>query len=306
MSPEIAKGIDEIEARFLYDVTKVTVALFYLLQGMEIISKLYPDPVDDEQERGLVLAGPSLAGFKTFPSVSTVGEDMLGPTGVATQLAFKAWVTDICDKWEKSRHKTRELIGDDGIPVEVGCMGDFRHIRNDLVHSGQGTKEHSGKCKVLKWFKPGDKMLLTTDHVLDFLNHMNLIAGPTPISNPAEGWSCCWNVLPDAMESTMLEEDLPPLISIRMDVDADGEEVSQRQMLSCVFADGVFGQGEVEVPVTEQQYLEGTLDKDGNIGFVDGHVLSARKLYDACQGFLRGDVRDGPGILGPRANYTRD
>ena len=61
---------------------------------------------------------------------------MLGPTGEAAQLAFKGWVADIYNKWEKSRTKTRDLLGEEGIPVQVECMGDLRRIRNDLIHSG--------------------------------------------------------------------------------------------------------------------------------------------------------------------------
>ena len=34
MSIETSRAIDRIEADFLYDVSKTTVALFYLLQGM--------------------------------------------------------------------------------------------------------------------------------------------------------------------------------------------------------------------------------------------------------------------------------
>ena len=302
MSNEVSKGIDEIEARFLYDATKATVALFYLIQGMEIASRLYGGSTDDEE--GRTIAGPCLAHLKTFPSVSTVGEDMLGPAGEATQLAFKAWVADVYDKWEKSRYRTREFIGDEGIPVEVDCMGDFRLIRNDLIHSGYGTEGKSGKCKVLKWFRPSEKIVFTTDHVFDLLNQLNLIVGPDPIS-VSNGQTCAWRLVPDAAKPTT-SGDYPRLISTRLDVDEDGKEGSQRYMVSCIFADGVFGQGVVEVPVSEERYLEGTIDKDGNISFPGGHVLSGGKLYDACYEFLMGDVRDGPGIWGPRARYARE
>ena len=301
MSAETNKGVDEIEAGFLYDLTEATVALFYLLQGMEIASQLYEEPQENEGER--VIAGPYLAHLKTFPCVSTTGLDMLGPMGVAVQLAFKGWVADIYHKWERSRHKTKELIGEEGIPPEVDCMGDFRHIRNDLVHSGYGTEKESGKCKVLKWFKPGERMMFTTEHVFDLLNQMNLIVGPTPISNPTGKRICAWELLPDAMESTMPDEQLPRLISFRLDVDEDGKHGSQRRMISYVFADGTFCQTEVEVPISTEQYLEGTLDGNGDIIFAGGHVLSARDLYHACFGFLKGELGDGPGIMGPPARY---
>ena len=81
MPAETSKNIDGIEAEFLYDVTKVTVALFYLLQGMEIASHIIashiyvPNP-DEQPVPHLAIAGPILTNLKTFPAVSTTGPDM--------------------------------------------------------------------------------------------------------------------------------------------------------------------------------------------------------------------------------------
>ena len=302
MSIEISRAIDEIESGFLYDVNKVTVALFYLLQGMETSSHVF----EGSQVRpGVTAAGPQLGQLRTFPAVSTKGQDMLGPSGEAVQLAFKGWMADIYNKWEKSRIKTRDLLGKEGIPVQVDCMGDFRHIRNDLIHSGFATKKHSGKCTVLKWFKPGEQIVLTTDHVFDLLNQMRLITLPIQIDGPAGGRTVSWLFVPDAVKPSSQDKKQIRIISYRMDVDSDGEDGSMRYMLSCVFRDGVFGQGQVEVPVNPGQYLEGRIDKDGNIAFTGGHVLSADKIYNTCYDYLSGDRKAGPGIAGPDAKYTK-
>lgn len=306
MPMETSQAIDEIEAGFLYDVTKTTVALFYLLQGMEIASHIYAYNSEEQQNQQLSIAGPILAHLRTFPTVSTKGPDMLGPNGEAVQLAFKGWVADIYDKWGKSRAKTRELLGDQGIPVQVDCMGDFRHIRNDLIHSGFATEENSGKCTVLKWFKLGERMLLTTDHVFDLLNQMNLIRLASQVNGPTGQRIASWMLVPDAVKPTSLEEDHIRLASARMDVDADGEQGSTRYMLSCVFSDGIFGQGPVKVPVEPEEYLAGYADKDGNLSFPSGQIIGAWNLYEASYGYLNGDRQRGPGILGPDAKYTRD
>lgn len=303
MSMKTSRAIDQIESGFFYDVTKATVALFYLLQGMEVASHVFGQGPDDELKPQLTVEGPRLTHLKTFPAVSTTGPAMLGPNGEAVQLAFKGWVADIYGKWEKSRTMTRELLGDEGILPEVGCMGDFRHIRHDLIHSGMATKGHSGKCKVLKWFNPGEQMVLRTDHVFDLLNKMNLITLPTEIPGQR---IISWTLVPDAIEPTSLEAECIRLVSARMDVDADGEQGSRRYMISCVFSDGVFGQGEVEVPVEPEQYLRGYIAKDGNITFATGQVLSAGKLYDACFGYLKCDRKSGPGILGPDTKYMKE
>ena len=299
-------AIDQIEGNFFYDVTKATVALFYLLQGMEVASQVFAQKPDDQLKPQLSVEGPRLAHLKTFPAVSTTGPSMLGPYGEAVQLAFKGWVADIYGKWEKSRSKTRTLLGDEGIRTEVGCMGDLRHIRHDLIHSGSATRDHSGKCKVLRWFNPGQRMIITTDHVFDLLNKMNLITTPIKLGGTCGERIASWMLMPDAIKPTSLEQEDVRIVSFRLEADNDGPEEAQRYMLSTVFSDGVFGQGPVEVPVAPEQYYKGSLDKDGNIAFPGGPVLFAENLYEVCYGYLDGDRKIGPGIMGPDARYVKD
>ena len=306
MSLETSEAIEIIEEGFLYDVTKATVALFYLLQGMEIASHLYLKSPEEQESEQISMAGPLLSHLKTFPAVSTMGPDMLGPNGEAVQLAFKGWVADTFGKWEKSRSETRKLLGGEGIRPEVDCMGDFRQVRHDLIHSGSATKDHSGKCRTLKWFKPGGQIVLTTDHVLDFLNQMGFLKPPAFLYGPEGHQFVSWKILPNTAKPTSLEDEQVRLISARMDVDTDGERGSRRYMISCAFSDGVFGEGPVEVPVEPEQYLEGYVDKDGNVAFSGGHVINAGKLYEACYDYLEGKRVSGPGILGPDVKYMKD
>ena len=303
---DVNRAIDQIEGNFFYDVTKATVALFYLLQGMEVASHVFGQNPVDQRKPQLSVEGPRLTRLKTFPAVSTTGTAMLGPSGEAVQLAFKGWVADICGKWARSRSKTRDRVGEKGICVEVECMGDFNHIRNDLLHSGLATKDHSGKCKVLSWFKPGERIVFTTDHVFDFLNQMDFLRPPLVIADSEGRRGISWTLVPDAAQLTSLEQEGVRIVSFRCEVDNDDPEGAQRYMLSTVFNDGVFGQGPVEVPVAPEQYYKGSLDKDGNIAFPDGQVLFAENLYEACYGYLDGDRKIGPGIMGPDARYVKD
>lgn len=292
MSKETSDAIDRIEWQFLFDVNEVTVGLFYLLQAMELASISF--------EKAPV--APRLKHLRVWPAVSTAGPDMLGQNGVAVQLACKGWVADIFGKWERSREKIKALVGDGGICPEVDCMGDFRRIRNDLIHGGGfATKEWSGKCTVLEWFKPGDRMILTTNHVLDFLNQMNHIMPPIPIGQQMVSWM----LVPDAVKPTSLQDEQIRLVSIRMGVDTDGEPGSRRYMISAVFSDGVFGDGEIGFPGETKQYLEGYVDRDGNIVFPVGQYIDASILYDACYGYLQGDRKAGPGISGPITRYMK-
>ena len=57
MSIENSRDIDHIEADFLYDVTKTTVALFYLLQGMEIASHVYVSSPEEKSRPQLTVEG---------------------------------------------------------------------------------------------------------------------------------------------------------------------------------------------------------------------------------------------------------
>ena len=301
MSEDTSMAIDRIEANFLYGATKATVALFYLIQGMETASTAFDN---GQTGPGLTVAGPRLAHLRTFPAVSTVGVAMLGPLGGSIQLAFKGWIVDIVGIWERSRSETRDIVGNEGIRPEVGCMGDFNKIRNDLLHnSGVASKERSGKCEVLKWFKPGERMLFTTNHVFDFLNQMNFLTSLRMTDDSGGAKVVWWSLAPDAVQPASLEKEGAGIISFRLDVDNDGPDGVQRFMLSVVFSDGVFGQGDVGVPIRPDQYLHGCLNDDGNIAFEGGQVLNASKIYDHCYGYLRGDRRDGPGISGPNARY---
>lgn len=38
--------------------------------------------------------------------------------------------------------------------------GDLRYLRNSIVHSHGVASSDMAKCKVIKWFKPGDKIVL--------------------------------------------------------------------------------------------------------------------------------------------------
>ncbi|MYD36209.1 MAG: hypothetical protein F4X20_04165 [Dehalococcoidia bacterium] len=305
MTVEESQAIDRVEADFLFEVYQATVALFSLLQAMEISEIVFTNGPDDSIP---TIAGPRLKELKTFPAVSTTGSAMLGPKGAAVQLAYKGWMAHICDKWEHSRARTKEILGDRGIPVKVDSMGDFTKIRNDLIHNdGLASIERSGKCEVLQWFKPSEPITLATAHVFDFLNQMNLLTLPTNTSDSSGERIVAWALIPGATKPESLESGGIRIVSFRTDVDREGPEGDQRFMLSTAFSDGVFGNGNVVVPITPEQFLGASLNDDGNIVFPDSNeYLDAEKIYAACYGYLAGDRRKGPAIQGPSAQYTVD
>ena len=178
------RSISSLWHAFLYDVDRATASLMYLLHGMESVRNSELAPYNN--------ISPTHQQFApSFPKLPYVGEplSMSGPgfdlnevlrrEGEAEQLAFKGWVEQVYNHiWEgKYRNELKTALeGVDIIRPEGDPIGDFGHIRNDLIHKhGVASEEESGKCTVLKWFKPGEEIVLGMRHVFDFLNHMGFM-----------------------------------------------------------------------------------------------------------------------------------
>jgi len=48
-------------------------------------------------------------------------------------------------------------------------------MRREFGLPGRASAEGSGKCTMLHWFRPGDLMVLDTNHVFDFLNQARML-----------------------------------------------------------------------------------------------------------------------------------
>lgn len=94
---------------------------------------------------------------------------------VAEQLG-QQWAVLIYAQWEHNfRPRLAEALGVEVGDVRDDLMGDIRHIRHDILHhAGVGTGDHCGRCKVLKWFGPGDRITITTKHVAEFMDKVGL------------------------------------------------------------------------------------------------------------------------------------
>lgn len=47
--------------------------------------------------------------------------------------------------------------------IQIDVMGDLRLIRNSIIHNGQVATHETARCKVIKWFQPGDPIQFTQD-----------------------------------------------------------------------------------------------------------------------------------------------
>lgn len=54
-------------------------------------------------------------------------------------------------------NKVRDILNQE---VVSDFWGDLRHLRNSIVHSSGLANSEVAKCKVITWFKPGERILL--------------------------------------------------------------------------------------------------------------------------------------------------
>ncbi len=304
----------------LYEVHKATASLMYLLQGMEAVraSELVPYNELPPVQQQFASNFPKLPYLDVPLSLSGIGFDpnaVLRREGEAEQMAFKGWVEQVYFLWE---NRFRNELGGalqakDAIRLEGDPWGDFRFIRNDLIHeSGLATEKLSGKSTVLKWFAPGERMVLRMRHVLDFLNQLGFMTSMPGFLN--DGASARWIVFPGMVER-LAARVAPEIVSIRASFDHQDEDGTSWHIISVVFENGVF----VDLPapyqddgspVREQIELLGktTVDQEGNLRFATGAVKDRESLYweavDAL--FGRGPKIEGLGVPGPAFRFRRD
>ena len=312
----------EIFRSFIYEVNKATASLMYLLQGMESVRnselpRYNQEPPDSKLHLCIYpkLSGidvsPTLAGFNFDPN------DFLAREGETEQLAFKGWVDHVFNCiWDG--HHRKELRGSikgrNIIRPETDPIGDFRHIRNDLIHKhGIASAEHSGKCTVLTWFKPGDPMIFGMRHIFDFLNQMGMMSS-SPAYPPDGGAHVSWRAFVTDEDTLRNVRPIPKLVSLRTSMVKQLEDGSTRHSVSVVFENGVFVNIPVDYapdgrsPQERNRLISKThIDENGNVRFLDGNIKDRESLYrEAIDAQLdKGPKTDGGGVRGPWFKFRK-
>ena len=188
-----------------------------------------------------------------------------------------------------------------------------RQNRDDLVHNGGvASADKTGKCTVLKWFKPGDRIILGMHHVFDFLNHMGFMT--TMPGFLADGAGANWTVFP-GMEDSLANRPVPRLVSLRTVMDRELEDGSTRHIVSVVFENGVFCNISEEYSpdgrsVRERidSLSETRIDEDGNVRFPNGRVEDRESLYREAVAtlFRKGLKTEGIRAPGPAFRIKRN
>ena len=304
---------------FLYEVNKATASLMYLLQGMESVrnSELSPYNELPPSQQQFAACFPKLSYVVVPLSMSGIGFDhnsVLEREGEAEQLAFKGWVEQVYFLWEsRFRNELKDAHEGPGIIRPEGdAIGDFRLIRNDLIHNnGEASEEYSGRCRILNWFKPGDDIVLGMRHVFDFLNQMGFMTKMPGYLD--DGANASWTIFP-GMEDDFASIPAPRLVSLRIEMDKQLDDGSSWHVASVVFENGVFGNFPVAYPadgssVPERMEFFGKtrIDEDGNLHFANGRVKDRESLYQEAVAALlgKGLKIEGLGVPGPPFRIRR-
>ena len=303
---------------FLYEVNRATASLMYLLQGMESVrnSELLPYNKMPPVQQQYAACFPKLSYVNVLLSMSGIGFDpneVLKREGEAEQLAFKGWVEQVYCLWESQLRNEMKgsFSGPDIIRPEGDAIGDFRHIRNDLIHTGVASEDESGKCTVLKWFKPGECIVLGMRHVFDFLNQMGFMTKMPGFLD--DGSAAAWTLFL-GMEKDLASRPVPRLVSLRTSMDKELDDGSSWHVVSVVFENGVF----VNIPVqydadgrSSRQRIEffnkTAIDRAGNLRFANGRVKDRKSLYrEAIDALLgKGPKIEGLGVPGPAFRFKK-
>ena len=273
----------------------------YLLEGMELVRHKRidqsahgeSDPAELRNrypELSYIDVAVSLQGHA--PGHSAI----LERGGSAEQFALKGWVEEVYNIiWDSHyRNEMKKAVKIPGIiRPEMDTLGDLGHIRNDLIHSGKAHAGETGKCKVLQWFSVGDPIVLSTDHVLDFLNQMGFIAA-SPAVNPGGG-SAILTASPN------LDGGDYRIVSVRLSVNLP-EDGSAQYVVSVVFENGVYIHKEFAWQADRDSHIDFDelrdnvrINDDGNIRLPDGNIMTRENLYREAVNTL----------LGPRTGRVR-
>ncbi|QII29096.1 hypothetical protein G6052_10295 [Stenotrophomonas maltophilia] len=92
-------------------------------------------------------------------------------------------VVAIYSHWEAhSRAAIADALGVQPDAVKAPVFGDLRHMRHCIVHNGGVMDERARRLETLKWFKKGERIILTQDRFHELIQKLR--GFPNPIHTP--------------------------------------------------------------------------------------------------------------------------
>ena len=310
-----------LQSEFFYDVMEATQSLFILLYSMgEIHGSLIPHhsrltPETRRHQRTL-LVPPYV---DTHPHVIGLDEsDITGRGGQAEQLAYRGWFAQVFGLWEdryrdKFKAALEAVTGAGGIiPPESDVMGEMGYIRNDIVHHRSiATKANMGRCRLFRWFEPGEPMVLGIGHVFAILHQLGLLNGNrlAQSARDEEGHRFASWAAPN-LDSLRSRRPAPRIVSVRTSVEAEANEQDLYLLISVAFENG-FSRGFYEplrVAPTEENYVKyvelGRQTAVSTEGILSvpalGHSMSSEQVYEHAVNALEADRSNVASATGPQ------
>ena len=99
----------------------------------------------------------------------------LSDDGMIVTSLGRQWIVSIYAHWEheyRKRFAVSQNVSIDEFKVPI--FGDLRLIRNDIVHNRGIASDSMQRCEVLRWFSSGDSIRLTSEHLREFMAHLDL------------------------------------------------------------------------------------------------------------------------------------
>lgn len=155
------------------------------IQGWGKLKDLYEDCVAQEMARGLprerALQSQLIHG-KGNPDVdgealhmSTLGEriEACSTAGANEFTLSNLCLVSIYSHWEdRTRGDIAKTLEIDKNNVQSDMFGDIAKMRNAVLHAGGVMDGRARSLKVLKWYQPGDKVLVTRDRLHEVIEHI--------------------------------------------------------------------------------------------------------------------------------------
>lgn len=90
--------------------------------------------------------------------------------GANCRTVSRVLIITIYQFWEDHyRHQFAKAVDKASNEIQSDFFGDVRYLRNDIVHHRNHASERVMKCKLLKYFQPGEEIYLNKEQVMEVM-----------------------------------------------------------------------------------------------------------------------------------------
>ena len=176
----MTESVDDVISELHAEVNESIATLTWARVGfMRVVGLLESQPVRSDNPDPRIIMGkgapnsPAARVLAEWRRAETIAK--LSDGGDAFNRLGRDWVVALYQAWEDDiRPRLAKAAGVDKAQVRSIVFGDLRHIRHDIIHRrGVATAEHCGKATLLGWFRVGESIVITNDHLLNFLEQLH-------------------------------------------------------------------------------------------------------------------------------------